>query len=178
MWQHTDGRIAGALPQRMARNADGEWSTPTPETAAEFGWSPVTKTDRPDADPWDSVSYTVVDGVQVWTVTEGVEPLVASEEMPPEDERVATDALLTRDSVALRTALELFAAKFNALTAALAAGDDITAAHAITPAEQAAAARKGLERLVQLTAPEVRRPMMAMGLAEAEAVRAQIEGGR
>lgn len=155
----TPGAVRSALPIRFARNAEGAWSIPTEATAAEFGWHRVTETPRPTINPWDSVDVVVVhDGdrfVQEWTVTEGVRPLIDPAQWPDDDERIATDALLTEDSVGYRAVVELLIAK-----------------GIITAPEVAAAQAKALARLVTLAdQPGVRRQMMADRIARAEAAR-------
>lgn len=155
----TPGAVRGSLPTRLTRKRSGEWSTPTPETAEQFGWFPVTETDPPDHDPWDSVSRTVVhDGtkfVTQWTVTQGVEPLVAADERVDDDEMQASVALLTEDSVGYRAVIGLLLAK-----------------GVITEAEVAAAMAAATDRLVQLADnPAVRRQMMADRIARAEQAR-------
>jgi hypothetical protein len=148
-----------SLPNRFTRTADGAWSIPTPETAEAFGWYPVTETDPPDHDPWDSVAREIVhDGerfVARWTVTEGVEPLVDPAERPDEDTIAASIALLTEDSVGYRALLTL-----------------IVQALGIPPEHVAAAQAAATQRLVALAEdPELRRRMMAERIARAEQAR-------
>ena len=155
-WVHEDGQTRAVLPPRFARRTDGAWSIPTPETAEAFGWHPVEQTDRPDADPWDTVTVDVVrDGdrfVQRWTVTKGVPPLVDPAERPDEDTIAASIALLTEDSVGYRALLTLIVQALQ------------------IPAEHVAAAQAAATaRLVALADnPELRRQMMADRIARAE----------
>jgi len=155
----TPGETRGSLPSRFTRNADGAWSIPTPDTAEEFGWYPVTETDPPAHNPWDSVSRAIVhDGtgfVTEWTVTPGVAPLVDPTERPDEDEVAASIALLTEDSVGYRAVVGLLLAK-----------------GIVTQAEVGAAMAKATERLVVLADdPAARREMMVARLANAERLR-------
>ena len=53
--ESTDGttidRVVGTLPSRLTRRiADNAWSTPTDDTADQFGFYPVTEVPQPDPD--------------------------------------------------------------------------------------------------------------------------------
>lgn len=84
-------------------------------------------------------------------------PLIDPAQWPDDDERIATDALLTEDSIQYRAVVELLVAK-----------------GIISSAEVAAAQAAATERLLTLTdQPGVRRAMMADRIARAEAARPQ-----
>ena len=115
-----------ALPSRFTRRLDtGAWSIPTVDTAEAFGWYPVTVTDRPDHDPWDSVTREVVhDGdqfVTAWTVTPGTPPLVSDADRIDDDHAQAALMLLARLADAAGVDVAEARAEARAAMAALAA---------------------------------------------------------
>jgi len=138
MWTHsvdgiTPGAIRGSLPTRLTRRLDGAWSIPTPDTADQFGWYPVTVTDQPDHEPWDSVIREIVhDGagfVTQWTVTPGIPPLVPEADRIDDDHAQAALMLLAEDAALAVVLLERLAD---------AGGLDVEAARAEARAAMAA----------------------------------------
>jgi len=63
----TPGATRSALPNRFIRKLDGDWSIPTPETAEEFGWYPVTEVPQPSVDHVVSITHDGSGFVQAWT---------------------------------------------------------------------------------------------------------------
>lgn len=141
LWTHsvdgiTPGVTRGSLPSRFTRRLDtGAWSIPTVDTAEAFGWYPVTVTDRPDHDPWDSVTREVVhDGagfVTTWTVTPGTPPLVPDADRIDDDHVQAALMLLSEDAALAAVLLARLAD---------AAGVDVAEARAEARAAMAALA--------------------------------------
>jgi hypothetical protein len=102
-----------------------------------------------------TVREMTADEVAEWHRRNPPAPLVDPVDYPSEDERVASVALLTEDSVGYRAVVELLIAK-----------------GIITTAEVNAARTKAMQRLVLLADnPEVRRQMMVARLAAAEQLR-------
>ena len=64
----TGGETRNALPDRFTqRLADGAWSIPTADTAADFGWFPVTDVPRPSDDHVRTVDLVAGVWTEVWT---------------------------------------------------------------------------------------------------------------
>ena len=92
----TPGELREVMSPRFTRRIDtGAWSIPTSETAEQFGWFPVTVTERPDVDHVADVIHDGAGFVQRWNLDENLAAARVAAEVRETKRRNVDNAVAT-----------------------------------------------------------------------------------